>query len=365
MINVFGNRHSNHLMKNLKDCISSGWIGCGNHVKEFELLISDRYTKPFVMTNNGSNAIHMAIRLLGLPKGSKIAVPSFTFVACIHAILMEGCIPVIMDVDHHGNIKAESIKKSKSKLSAIMVVHYGGRPCDMKSLCEINLPIIEDVAHAFDSSINGKKCGTFGIFSAFSFDPIKNISTPDSGGVLLTPKTRDRAMQLRDLGISSTGMSSKKTNRWWENEVDDVFPKYTPNDIAAIFAKEQLLMLKRNQKRRNKIWDIYQFELQKIDNIIPEAEIESNIKHSFFTYLVKAKKDRDGLAQHMKNNGIYTTLRFQPLHKIKMFKKYAAEKCTMAEKLGNNGLNLPLHPRITDNELDKIICTLKSWKPNP
>lgn len=360
MINVFGNKHSNKLVKELRGCISSGWIGCGHHVKQFENLMLERYKKTFIMTNNGSNALHMAVRLLDLPIHSKIVVPSFTFVACIHAILMEGHIPIIADVNQDGNLDIKSIGKSKP--SAIMAVHYGGRPCNMKEICDIGLPVIEDVAHAFDSSIYGKRCGTFGAISAFSFDPIKNISTPDSGGILISSKFKNKALHLRDLGIASTGSSSKKSKRWWETQIFDVFPKYLPNDIAAIFAKEQLSILEKNQSRRKNIWETYQKELSKINGIIIEGEIENGIRHSYFTYLAKVKNDRDGLAHHLKKNNIYTTLRFQPLHKIKMFKKYAKSKYPVAESLGNHGLNLPLHPGITDNDLDRIICTIKSWK---
>lgn len=360
MINVFGNKHDKQIIKDLNDCISSGWLGCGKHVKHFETLMSKRYHKPFVMTNNGSNALHLAVRLLNLPKKSKIVIPSFTFIACIHAILMEGHIPVIADVDQNGNLDIKSIKKTK--ISAIMVVHYGGRPCDMNEICATRLPIIEDVAHAFDSSINKKMCGTFGTVSAFSFDPIKNISTPDSGGVLLTPNNKEKAIRLRDLGISSTGISSNKNQKWWENKIHDVFPKYLPNDVAAIFAKEQLSILEENQKIRKKIWQAYQNELQNVGNIIIENEISPGHKHSYFTYLIKVKKNRNGLADFMKRNEIYTTLRFQPLHKIKMFKSFAKNTYANSEYLGKHGLNLPLHPNMTDNDLDKVICTIKSWK---
>jgi len=216
MIKVFGNKHNkNTLQKDLNKIIKSGWIGSGPNVSLFEKNFSNKINMPFIMTNNGSNALHLAVKLLNLPLNSQIILPSFTFVACVQAILLEGHIPIFCDVEKNGNVSIDTIKKVLTKeTKAIMIVHYAGRPVNMEEILSLNIPIIEDVAHAVDSKINGKHCGSFGKINAFSFDPIKNIATPDAGGVSLNEELVEKAKQLINLSISSTRFSSNKHTAW-------------------------------------------------------------------------------------------------------------------------------------------------------
>ena len=116
----------------------------------------------------------------------------------------------------------------------------------------------------------------------------------------------------------------------------------------------------KNQKKRKNIWNIYQKELD-LPKLEIEEEIPSNIQHSYFTYLIKVKNARNELATYLKNNDVYTTLRFQPLHKLNLYSKYAKKALPNSEFLNETGLNLPLHPKLTDNDMDKIISLIKKW----
>jgi dTDP-4-amino-4,6-dideoxygalactose transaminase/nucleoside-diphosphate-sugar epimerase len=355
---VFGNKFNTpDILKELQHSVESGWIGCGPKVKFFESLFSERYGKSFVMTNNGSNALFLAIELLDLPPGSKIALPSFTFEACLNAIASR-YEPIFCDVELDGNISIETLEPVLDKCDAVMVVHYGGRPVDIHPLLSTGKIIIEDVAHAVDSSIDNKRCGTFGHVSAFSFDPIKNIATPDSGGVLVSESEVVKAKALRNLGISSSGHESEKDN-WWENDtLNRYVAKYLPNDISAIFAIEQLKDLELNQRKRKELWDLYQILLSELDFVIKEADVPVGFQHSYFTYLLRVKQGRDDLAKYLRQNNVYTTLRFNPLHFNSSF-SHADLKNT--EVLGKEGLNLPLHPNLTPLDVERVVHLIKKW----
>lgn len=137
MINVFGSKHNLSILEKLGHYINSGWIGCGPKVLEFEDLFSKKINKPFVMTNNGSNALHLAVKLLNLPPHSKIILPSFTFSGCINSILLENHTPVLCDVELDENVSCQTISKVFTKdVKAIMVVHYAGLPvCHHRLKC--------------------------------------------------------------------------------------------------------------------------------------------------------------------------------------------------------------------------------------
>lgn len=358
MLNVFGNKFdTSDIIKELELSIESGWIGCGPKVESFESLFSERYKKPFVMTNNGSNALFLAIELLDLPSGSKIALPSFTFEACLNAIASK-YEPIFCDVELDGNISIKTLEPILNDCDAIMVVHYGGRPVEINPILSTNKILIEDVAHAVDSSLNSQLCGTFGHISAFSFDPIKNISTPDSGGILVSQEQISKAKALRNLGISSVGHQSQKNN-WWKNStLNRYVAKYLPNDIAAIFALEQLKNLDANQNKRKELWNLYQCLLEELDFIIREPTLPEGSRHSYFTYLLRVPKSRNNLAKYLRDNGVYTTLRFNPLHFNSNFFHKGLKN---TEILGREGLNLPLHPSLSNSDIEKVVNLIKKW----
>lgn len=354
MINVFGSQFGKSEISSIKRSFKNGWIGMGPRVAEFESAFSKRIGKPFVMVNNGSNALHLAVRMLKLKPGSKVIVPSFTFVACVNALLMEGLEPVLCDVGEDGNITADQAKAVWTRgVRAVMAVHYGGKSCDMKPLMSLGVPVIEDAAHAVDTANPMGLCGSVGAVGAFSFDPIKNLPTPDAGGVAMDESLLEEARCLRDLGLGSTGFAAaSKSARWWQNPIVGTFPKYIPNDVAACVAIEQLRKLGRNQERRRSIWESYRESLSGLPISTPDSFKVG--QHSFFAFMVLTRR-RDELAKHLLERGVYTTLRFHPLHEYKLFSRYRGKtEFKTSNHLRDNALNLPLHTRLSDKDVRKV-----------
>ena len=364
MINVFGSSVGEEEIAELAPSITAGWMGMGKKVAEFEAEFSKHISAPFVMVDSGSNALYMAVKLLDLPPGSEVIVPSFTWVACAHAVLLAGHRVVFADVDMDTqNITASEIERvSTPQTRAVMVVHYAGKPAMMDEISALGFPVIEDAAHAVDSTLGDRSCGTIGAVGIFSFDSVKNLATPDAGGLSASdPAVVARMKLLRYCGIGKSGFDSISTHdRWWEYSIQDVFPKVLPNDVSASIGVAQLRKLKRLQERRREIWETYQSEFSSIEWLRRPVNAASDERHSFFTYFIRVLDGRRNvLAKMLLDNGIYTTLRYHPLHMNPIYKSDA--KLPNSELLNQQGLNLPLHPGLSDSDVGKIVDAVKRF----
>lgn len=365
MISVFGSKVGKEELGQVAESINNQWLGMGPKVKEFEHKFAKRLgLNNFLMVDSGSNALYLAVKLLNLPAGSEIIVPSFTWIACAQAVLLAGCKPVFADVDIDTyNITAETISKCITKnTKAIMVVHYGGLPVDMDAIKKFRLPIIEDAAHAVDSFYKGKACGSIGDVGIFSFDAIKNLAVGEGGGI--TTKQEDmieRAKALRYCGIGKSGFeaSNHGKTRWWEYDIKEVFIKMNPSDVSAGIGLAQLEKLDELQAYRKKIWNTYQDEFENCHWIKRPCNASKGDQHSYFTYCILVD-DRDALANYLYKKGIYTTVRYHPLHLNPIYNSHAI--LPNCEILNDKALNIPLHPNLTQQDIDRIINEIKSFK---
>jgi dTDP-4-amino-4,6-dideoxygalactose transaminase len=355
MINVFGSCVGKEELEEITTSINNQWLGIGKKVAKLEELFGDRLGQKFILVDNCSNGLYMAVRLLDLPKGSEVIVPANTWVSCATAVVLNGLIPVFADCDWHTlNVTKDTIENVITEnTKAIMIVHYSGYPVDVESLKCFGLPIIEDTAHAVNSKIGDKYCGTLGDIGVFSFDSMKNIACGELGGMTCKDEgLMDRAVRSRYCGLSKSGLqASTEKARWWEYELNGYCIKQLPNDIMASIGLAQFKKLVYLQEIRKSIWDRYQSEFG-------AYPVPSNMQHSYFTFFIRHKK-RDELARYLLNNGIYTTCRYQPLHKL--FKEFYRKELPVAEEFGETGLNLPLHPNMSQDNVEYIVKKVKEF----
>lgn len=368
MISVFGSKVGTEEKNNVLSVMDKQWIGFGKSVDEFENAFKNKFNiSHFLMVDSGSNALFMAVNLLDLPKGSEIILPSFTWVSCAQSIILAGHKPVFCDVDIATmNVTAETIApKITKKTKAIMIVHYAGLPVDMDSLKQFDLPIIEDAAHAVDSTYKGKPCGNISEVGIYSFDAVKNLTAGEGGGLATNNfEYLERARMLRYCGIGKSGFDSaidseNDKKRWWEYNISEAFIKMLPTNMSAGIALAQLQKIDELQKLRKKYWDIYQSEFKNIEWIKTPVEADITDKHSYFTYCIRTPK-RDELAYYLLDNDIYTTLRYHPLHLNKIYGQTDV-RLSNTEMLNEDCLSIPLHPRLTEKDLEKIIGKVLSF----
>jgi aminotransferase len=368
MITVFGSLVGEKEIENVVTCMKSQWMGFGGNVSKFEENFSTKFNVPhFAMVDSGSNALFMAVSLLDLPPGSEIIVPSFTWVSCAQAVLLAGHKPVFCDVDLKTmNIRREDIEKCLTpNVKAIMIVHYAGLAVDLDPIMDLKLPVIEDAAHAVCSTYKGKPCGAIADVGIYSFDAVKNLTTGEGGGIASTnPSFIERAKVMRYCGIGKSGFEAAVSNakgkdRWWEYNIQQPFIKMLPTNIAAGIGMAQLDTIDKLQNTRKKIWQYYQSEFARFSWITTPVEAPKEETHSYFTYCIRVPK-RDQLARFLLDNGVYTTLRYHPLHMNPLYKQLD-RKLPNCELLNEDCLSIPIHPRLTDKEAEIIVTLIKDF----
>jgi dTDP-4-amino-4,6-dideoxygalactose transaminase len=365
MISVFGSKVGKEEIEEVRGSLEAQWMGIGPKTKAFEAEFAKRLgLGDMTLVDSGSNGLYLAIKLLDLPPGSEIIVPSFTWIACAHAVVLAGHVPVFCDVELESqNCSARTIEPCLGpKTGAIMVVHYAGKPVAMDPVLRMGKPVIEDAAHAVDSYLDGKACGGMGAVGVYSFDAVKNLAMGEGGGVTAqNAELVAKARLLRYCGIGKSGFqASVDKDRWWEYHIVDFMPKFLPSDVHASIGLAQLRKMDALQAYRKRIWELFQKELAGVSWLALPQDPAANERHSYFTYFVRVLNGkRDRLAKYLYEKGIYTTLRYHPLHMNPIYQSRA--KLPLSERLNEEGLNLPLHPNLSEADLDKILTAVRSF----
>lgn len=368
MISVFGSDIGPREIAAVTDCLRSQWPGFGRLVEGFEAAFTARLgLNSFAMVDSGSNALFLAVRLLDLPSGSEVIVPSFTWVSCAQAILMAGHRPVFCDVDVTTmNVRREDVEACLSpRTAAVMVVHYAGLPVEIDPIIALGHPVIEDAAHAVAARHRGRPCGGIGDIGIYSFDAVKNLTAGEGGGITArTPQHIERARRLRYCGIGKSGFDaatagSGPERRWWEYDISEPFIKMLPTNVAAAIAGVQLERLDELQARRREIWETYDRELADVPGLVRPPAAVAGDRHGYFTYCIRIP-DRDRLARHLLARGIYTTLRYHPLHLNPLYGQ-AARRLPNSERLNEEALSIPLHPRLTADEVGRVVEAIRGF----
>jgi len=352
--------------------LESRWWGLGPETAKFEEeFLAYLGTRYGVATNSGTAALHMALFSMNLKKEDEVIVPSFTFVSSVSAISYVGAKPVFADIERSTlTIDPSSIEDNiTDRTKAIVVVHYGGQACDMDTISKIanehNLLIVEDCAHAAGAEYKGKKLGTIGDISAFSFHAVKNLATGDGGMLVSRQKsTRDRMRAFRWVGITKTtwdryapqSRSDAKNRSTYD--VEELGYKYHMNDIQAAIARVQLKRLDKVNQIRYELVQRYRENLEAVKDI-ELTETKNWGKSSNHLFVILSKK-RSKIMKYLNSNGIATSIHYTPVHKFSLYKdEYAYLKLPVTEKVSEEVLTLPLFPDLKGEEVDLICNKIK------
>lgn len=368
MIPVFRPSYDDREAEAVAAVLKSGWVGLGPKVEEFERKFADYIgVKYAVAVNSCTAALHLALKVVGVG-GFEVITTPMTFVATNHAIRYAGGKPVFADVypdtlniDHNGVWRA-----AVTNTRAIVVVHYGGHPCDMDIIEGIakchNLIIIEDAAHGCGGEYNGRKIGSLGDIGCFSFHAVKNLATGD-GGMITTNslETRDRLRKLRWMGISkgTWDRDAKNGGYSWYYDVDEIGYKYHMNDITAAIGIVQLSKLDEMNDARRNVAKLYNEAFADVD-WIETPTVKSYAKTSQHNYVIKVD-DRNELHSFLKDKGISSGVHYIPSNHYDMYKdcNYPTPVC---ENVWVRLITLPMFPDLTAGEIDKVIETVKSFR---
>lgn len=370
MIQIFSNSLGEEELRAIRKVFGSKWIGFANECKLFEKEFGKKIGEEKVLAINCCTAgLFMSMRILNIGPGDEVIVPTINFIGVPNAIINVGAKPVFADVDEkYLNILPSEIDRLRNKKTrAVFLLHYGGHPCDIDGVRKYSdgLYILEDSANSIVSKYKGKNCGTLGDIGCFSFDAMKILSIGDGGAIVVRDeKFFSKAMEVRYLGIKNrqSGIDSlkQKKSRWWEIELTSAENRYLANDILCAIARVQLKKLDSFIERRKEIWASYQRAFKDLESIERPPEPLTETESSYYLYWIKVKNNmRDRLATYLVENDIYCTFRYYPLHLIAQYG--SKERLPNAEGLNDEVLNLPLHQNLSDNDVEKVVNTVKRF----
>ncbi len=350
--------------------LNSGWLTMGAKTIEFEQLLAKYIgAKHAIALNSCTAALHLSLIALGIGKGDEVITTPFTFASTGNVIVQVGAKPVFVDIEKDTyNIDPERIREAITPQTRAMVpVHYAGQPCDMNPIVEIaqehDLYVIEDAAHAIGAEYKGRKIGTFGDTTCFSFYATKNMTTGE-GGAITTNDDRlaDKFRVLRLHGINKDAWKRYAAGGSWYYEIEDCGWKYNISDIQAALGIPQLRKLDKSIETRRKYVGIYNKEFRNLGGIVIPYE-RTDVKHVYCLYPILLKKlDRNEFVETMKGKGIGCSVHFIPLHLHPFYReKFGFKKGDFpnAEWVYEREVSLPLYPKMNEEAVWRVVATVR------
>jgi len=363
-IPVFAPSIGEDTKKHLNEAIDIGWLGMGSASKEFEDRISDflKLDDRFVaVVNTGTSALHIALLTAGIGPGDEVITTSFNYVADHQAIKMTGADVVMCDIrDDNLGIdckKAEELISKKTK--AIIPLHFAGIPCDQEGVFNLakkyDLRVIEDAMHAFGTEINGKKIGSYGDITCFSFDPVKIVTSVDGGCVIVNSKEElEKLYHLRLLGVDKDTVERYKNKRAWDYDVVDQGFRYHMNTISAVVGISQIKQIKNFIESRQKTCQRYNDAFKEISDLkIPQTDFSDISPFIYSLRILNGKREK--LIEYLKNENIDVGIHFIPVHKHEYFKNSKFGNMDITNKVVDEVLTLPLHSFMNEEFVKRVI----------
>ncbi len=349
-------RFRNEIDERIKNVIDSGWYILGEQNKIFEQNFANYCgVKHCIGCANGLDALNLIIRGYGFGAGDEIIVPANTYIASILAISENNCTPVLVEPDIKTyNINPDLIEeKITEKTKAILIVHLYGQAVQMEKILKIakkyNLKVIEDSAQAHGAMYDGKKTGSLGDASGFSFYPGKNLGCMGDGGCVTT---NDDELAKKVRAIANYGSDYK-----YHHIFKGVNSRL--DELQAGILDVKLKYLDEDNEKRRKIAQLYREKIKNPKIILPEIYDEK--AHVWHVFPIRTK-NRKSLQEHLENNGIQTNIHYPTApHKQDAYKEFSNLNLPVTEEIHNTIISIPISPVITDEEVNKIIITINKY----
>jgi dTDP-4-amino-4,6-dideoxygalactose transaminase len=350
--------------------LRNGYLGMGKIVQDFELLLGDYLSNRVVCVSSGTAALHLALDAIGVTSGDEVIVPTLTYLASFQAIKATGATPIPCDIDPSDlNISIADLKNRITKYTkCIMPVYYSGDSTKAEAVLNVaaehNIRVVADAAHAFGShSESNRLIGSFGDVTCFSFDGIKNI-TCGEGGCIVTSDSNliDRVSNTRLLGVMKDSENRYVYQRSWHYEVKYQGWRYHMSDIMAAIGIEQLKRFPYLSIRRQSLATYYTKSLACVPFLtLVYSDYSKTIPH-IFPVLIDSSVDRDMLRTYLLNNCVQTGIHYFPNHLLEYFKNPCTSyRLPNSEAIYPRLLSLPLHPDLTESQIDYITGLLVSY----
>ncbi|NNL86964.1 MAG: DegT/DnrJ/EryC1/StrS aminotransferase family protein [Myxococcales bacterium] len=350
--------------------LASRWIGTGPQVARFEAEFADAVgASHAVAVSSCTAALHLALLTHGIGPGDEVITTPMSFVATANAILYTGAEPVFADIDDTLNLDPAAVAKQvTSRTRAILAVHFGGAPCDVSALGEIakrhGLGLIEDAAHAIGSCFgDGRRVGSSGNDTCFSFYPNKNITTCEGG--MVTTEDAARAEQLRSLrlhGLSTDAWKRFGSRSLVRSRMLALGFKYNMTDLQAALGRAQLTRLEAFTELRNRQAHRYRAAFADCQHFAALPALASGRSaYHLFTLWVRGLV-RDEVIEELRRAGVGASIHYHPIHLQPYYRERdpsLAGRFPAAERAGAETLSLPVGPSVRPADQERIIRAVR------
>jgi dTDP-3-amino-3,4,6-trideoxy-alpha-D-glucose transaminase len=334
----------------ISQVLAGGRYILGQSVQAFEDEFS-RYCRAAngIAVGSGTDALTIGLRALGVQAGDEVLVPAVSAAATAMAVVTLGARPIFIDIspDDFNIDAALALDRKSSRTKAIVPVHLYGMPARLKDLGRGGVPLLEDAAQAHGSDASWGRCGSFGIVSAFSFYPTKNLGTYGDGGMVVTSDAEiaERSRLLRNYGQR-------------DNYSSEVFGQNSRLDeLHAAILRVKLKKLDEWNRRRRQIAALYRQGFEDLP-LGMQAETGTSNYHLF----VVTTPERDRLRAHFASLDIPTLVHYPtPLHRQRAFAEFNPARCPHADLLCSRVLSLPIHAYLSNGEVERVIDGVRSF----
>ncbi len=360
-------------IKEVVDTLRSGWWTTGPKTKRFEAdfakFVGARHA---IAVNSATAGLHLALEAIGIGPGDKVITTTFTFTATAEVIRYLGADPLFVDIDPQTlNISVDQVEdalKKHPEVKAIMPVHFAGQACEMDELLALaeqyGVSLVEDAAHALPATYKGRKIGTLGDATVYSFYVTKTIATGEGGMVV----TDDNAIAERVRVMRLHGISRDVFDRYtsdkpaWYYEVIAPGYKYNMTEIAASLGLHQLKRAEAFRQRRELMAQRYDAAFAELPVRLPFVKRPDDL-HAWHLYVLRLQMgeltiDRDQFIELMAERGIGTSVHFIPLHRHPYWRdtyQLDAVDFPVAEQVFAECVSLPLFPAMSDADQQRVI----------
>src|SRR5262245_53488766 len=338
--------------------LRSGWLTSGPSAARLEERMREFLEAEHVLAlASGTAALHLSLVALGVGPGDEVITSPITWPATANVIVHAGATPVFVDVREDDlNIDPARVAEAVTeRTKALLPVDLAGQPADLDPLLQLGLPVIEDAAHAAESSYRGRKVGSIADATCFSLYATKNIAAGEGG--LIATNRDDVAQAVLDLRQMRRG----------DGSVYDIpVPGYKANlsDVLAAIALCQLDKVEQHREIRVRQFALYDDAVALLDGITPLARDDRDI-HALHLYVVRIDPDRAGATrneyqQALREENIATSIHFLPVHRLTYYRERFPDQPALpiAERAGDEIVSLPLSPAHSDDDIGDVIAAL-------
>jgi dTDP-4-amino-4,6-dideoxygalactose transaminase len=352
------------------EAVASGWWSMGPRVAEFEREFAELCATPHAFAvANGTAALHLALLAAECGAGDNVVLPSLNFVAAANVVAHTGATPVFCDVlgERDLNLDPTDLKAAISAdTKAIVVLHYGGQPCDMDAVLALaeprGLTVIEDAAHAPGGSLRGRPCGSMGAFGCFSFFSNKNLPIGE-GGMVVTADDElgERVRLLRSHGMTTLTWDRHRGHASSYDVVRRGF-NYRLDEPRAAIGRVQLARLADGNAARGRLVERYRAALDGVDGLVmpfSDAREDAVSAHHLAVVVLPEDVERDAVRDRLVERRIQTSVHYPPIHRFTTYADVGVERpLPQTDAVADRLLTLPLYAHLEESTVDLVAESL-------